>query len=239
MAILKANNRILKANGKLLVKPKDDLPNCLAMVLGDQFDDNGLIVPNYNRGIIAANTIDRSSIDTSTFVPTFPLNADYPVLSLKMVNKSLYIDFSSKDFVSLEYYYYRKGSNVVHPQIKNNGKNIGFSTEGYYGIFFVYYDDTGTRRVSQFSNYGNWFHCLIEIDRINGIIYPYINGSLLSGTFTCEKSGNVGLIIYSTPSGYWNAGPAFSHVSLWNKRLSEGRSNFNPEDLYRDWGIIQ
>lgn len=238
MAILKANNSFLKANGKLLVKPKTDLPNCLAMVLGDQFDDNGLIVPNYNRGIIAANTIDRSSIDTNN-VPTFPLNADYPVLSLKSVNKSLKIDFSSEDFVSLEYYYYRKGSHVVHPAIINNGKSIEFSSEGDYGIFLIYHDDTGTRHVRQFSNYDNWFHCLIEIDRINGIIYPYINGSLLSSGFPCEKSGNVGLRIYSTPSGYFTNGPAFSHVSLWNKRLSEGRSNFNPEDLYRDWGIIQ
>lgn len=239
MAILKVNGKFLKANGKILVKSKDNLPNCLAMVLGDQFDDNGLIVPNYNRGIIAGNTIDTSSIDTSYNVPAFPLNADYPILSLKYKRISLRIDCSSEDFVSLEYYYYRKSSHVMHPMIINNGKSIGFSSEGYYGIFFVYYDAGGTRNVRQFSNYNGWFHCLIEIDRINGIIYPYINGSLLSGTFTCEKSGNVGLIISSSNDGYWSSGPATTHLSLWNKRLSNGYSSFNPIDLYRDWGIVQ
>lgn len=238
MTILRANGSFLRANGNVLVKPKYDWPGCLAMVLGDQFDDNGLIVPNYNRGIITTNTIDTSSIDNSHNVPAFPLNADYPILSLKKVSKALRIVFSSEDFVSLEYYYYRKGSNVVHPAIINNGRNIAFTCEGSV-IYFIYFDNTGTRRVRSCSDYREWFHCLIEIDRINGIIYPYINGSLLSGTFTCEKSGNVGLSVYSESSTYWSNGPAFSHVSLWNKRLSNGYSSFDPIDLYRDWGIVQ
>lgn len=216
-----------------------NIPNCLALIDGSTFDENDYLIPTYTRGELSVSK-GITKADMTTATPKFPLNTEYPIVSLKMVNHSLRIDFPPQDVVSLEYYIYYKGNPQLHPQLLNNGHQITFRTESEYYFTswsFDYYDDTGTHKSVSASNqsYNKWIHCLIEMDRTAGKFYSYINGSLVNQV-SCETTGNVSIVLTSAAT-YWTKTPQFVHASLWNKRLSGGNASFNPEDLYREWGI--
>lgn len=215
------------------------IPNCLALIEGNKFDENGKLIPNYSRGEISiSSTITESDMTTPS--STFPLNSEYPVFSMDMVNHSIQLTFPPQDTVSLEYYLYYKSNPQLHPQLRNNGNAVNFNTESEYyssNWGFIYYDSTGTRKNPDCGPYNTnrWVHCLIELDRKAGKVYAYRDGTLVAQG-TCESTGNVSIVILSLAS-YWTKTPQFAHASLWNVRLSGGATSFDPADLYRNWGI--
>lgn len=218
--------------------PPEPTPDCLLLLNCDEFDDNDAVLPNYLRGTVTKNILNKTTLDYNYTIEPFPLNSSYPKFKLNYgIGNAFQVTVNSYDYISLEYYFYRTSSHVQHPELIYGKNRICFSSEGYYGIFFVWYDENGNRRTYQGSNYGGWFHCLIELDIANGNLYPYINGNCIkSGCKVASNQTNLGVIMNSANS-YFGNGMALTHLSLWSKRLSGGNSTFSVSDLYRDWGI--